>query len=116
MSEIEQIRQQIIIFLKENQISLDMDIKFFDLSRIINGLPVSENEKSNLKKASINLEIMKQNLIDLASESKRYTSDYLEVINSIFATIAGSENKPQYAKTGVTVTGVPEKYFIKTRV
>ena len=54
-------------------------------------------------------------LVSLASENKRYVNESLSVINGIFATITGSDNRMQYAKTGMALTGMAEKHLIKAR-
>jgi len=115
-SEIEQIRGRILCLLEENNVSLNMRLKIFNLSHIINGLPLSPNIKSGLKKVKVKLDIIKEDLAGLAAGNKQYTNEYLSVINGIFVTITGSKNKELYTNAGIVLEDKAKKYLIRAEV
>lgn len=114
--EIVQIRGRMVSLFKEKQIPLDMEKEAFSLSQIINCLPVSAKIKSDFKKIKIQLEIAKEELTSISLENKRYTNEYLSVINGIFATITGAEKKEAYNKAGNVLTQNPRKTLIRVEV
>ena len=115
-SEIEQIRGRILSLVEENKIPLDMGLKPFNLSHVVNCLPFPAKIKSDLKKVKVKLDIIKEDLASLASENKRYTNEYLSVIDGIFATITGSESRELYTNAGMVLKDKTEKYLIRAEV
>ena len=114
--KIEGVRKMILKLLEENPVRLNMGIESFGLSRIIDVLPFSKTIKFELKKMKIEMDILKQALAVLASENKRYTNEYLSVIDGIFATITGSENRDHYTRAGLVLKEKTEKYLIRAKV
>ena len=115
-SEIEQIRGRILCLLEENNVSLSMKSKFFNLANIINGLPCPSKIKYSIKKVKVELDIIKEDLAGLAASNKQYTNEYLSVINGIFATITGSENRELYTNAGMVLEDKAKKYLIRAEV
>lgn len=113
VSEIEQIREWILCLFEENKVPLNRELKFFNLSHVINGLPFPEKMKSDLKKIKVELTLVKQDISGLAIENKRYTNEYLSVINGIFATITGSKNREQYTRAGMVLEDKARKNLIR---
>ncbi len=99
--EIEQIRLRIIALVQTNKVALDISVETFNCANIINRLPFSVKQKSNLKKINVTLNILKKDLANLASENKRYIDEHLSIVNGIFSTITGSKNREQYTYSGV---------------
>lgn len=116
VSEIVQIREQILSFLKEKKFLLDMEVNTFSLSQIINCLPFSVKIKSDFKEIKIKIEIIKEELTGLASENKRYTNEYLAVIKGIFATIRDTGNEDAYNNAGKVLTEGSRKTLIRVEV
>ena len=115
-SEIERIRGKILCIVEENNVPLNMELKTFSSSHIINRLPFSMKMKTDLKKVKVRLDMVKAELAGLASENKRYINEYLSVINGIFTTITGSENREQYTNAGMVLKDKAEKYLIRAEV
>ncbi len=114
--EIESIRQQILCLLEKNKIPFNIDVKTFSVSRVIESLPLPEKSKSVFKKIKVELDNLKDDLAGLASENKRYTNEYLSVINGIFATITASKNREQYTNIGQVIKSEAPKNLIKAEV
>jgi flagellar biosynthesis/type III secretory pathway chaperone len=114
--EIERIRGRILYLLEENNIPVNMNIDSFNLTRVIDCLPFSAKIKADLKKVKVTLNILKAELAGIASENKRYTKEYLSVINDIFATITSSENRELYSNAGMVLRDKAKKYLIKAEV
>lgn len=114
--KIEEIREKIFCLLEENNVPLNSELKFFNLSHVIHCLPFSLKIKSDLKKIKIDLDIVKKQLASLTSENKRYAGEYLSVIDGVFATLISSETKEQYNNTGTMLKDKTEKYFIRAEV
>jgi hypothetical protein len=115
-SEIESIRGRILCLLEENKVSFNISLKTFRLSSIIDCLPLSEKSKSIFKKIKVELDILKEDLAVIASENKRYTNEYLSVINGVFATITASKNREQYCNAGYVIENEAPKHLIKAEV
>ncbi len=115
-SEIVQIRNQILCLLKDNKVLPNMELKSFNLVDIITGLPFPSKMKSGLKKIKTDLDIVKRDLESLASENRRYTNEYLSVINGIFTTIISSENREQYTNSGLISKDNEAKSLIRAEV
>jgi len=115
-SEIEQIREKILCLLGENNISFNMESNGFNISHVINCLPFPPKIKSNLEKIKVKLDIVKKELTGIASENKRYTNEYLSVINGIFVTITGSENRELYTNAGMVLDDKAKKHLIRAEV
>lgn len=109
-----QIRGRILTLFEENNTPLETTS--FSLTRIINILPFPTKIKSELKRIKIELELVKEALTDLVSENKRYTNQYLSVINGIFVTIVGAENKKAYNNAGKVLKEDPLKTLIRIDV
>lgn len=113
-SEIVQIRGRILSLFEEEITPLETSS--FSLTRIINILPFPAKIKSDLKRIKIELELVKDALTDLVSENKRYTNQYLSVINGIFVAIVGAENKKAYNNAGKVLKEDPLKTLIRIDV
>jgi hypothetical protein len=115
-SEIESIRERILCLLGESKISFNIDLKTFSVSSVIDCLPIPVRSKSVFKKIKIELDILKKDLTVIASENKRYTNEYLSVINGVFATITASKNREQYSNAGYVMENEAPKHLIKAEV
>lgn len=114
--EILGIRERIFSLFEEKKLSLNMQASAFSLSQVINSLPLPVKTKSGLKKVKVKLETLKKEITALASENKRYTNEYLSVIDGIFATIIGTENKKAYNNTGKVFTDNSVKTLLRVEV
>lgn len=114
--KIEQTRENILSLLEENNVLLDRELRPFSLSHIINSLAFPVRVKSDLKKIKVELDMVKSELASMASENKRYVNEYLSVIDGVFATIIGSDNKEKYNKAGRILKDKTQKYLIRAEV
>jgi len=116
ISEIEQIREKILCLLEKNDVTMNMNSETFNLSHLIDDLPFSPKIKLSLKNVKIKLDIIKEDIRTLATGNKQYTNEFLSVINGIFFTITGSENRELYTNAGMVLDDNAKKYLIKAEV
>jgi len=115
-SKIEQQRDKIFFLFEENNVQWNKEGKEFGLSKIINSLPFPPHIKSILKKAKVQLDIVKEELVSLVSENNRYVNESLSVIDGVFTTITSSDKKMQYNNAGMVLNSATQKYLIRAEV
>ena len=62
------------------------------------------------------MDIVREELTGLVSGNKRYIAENLSVISGVFATITGSDTKPQYGNTGMVLKNKTGKSLIRAEV
>jgi len=115
-SKIDRVQEDIFSLLEQNHIPLSKGGESFGMSQIISSLSFPPDMKSGLKKIKVELDILKEELAGLVSGNRKYINDYLSVISGVFATITGSDTKPQYGNTGMVLKNKAEKHLIRAEV
>lgn len=89
-AKIESVRRVILNTLTDASIHHDMNVVTFRVSKILKLLPEAVSE--NLKKVHVTLVSIKEEIHQLAKESKRFVEGYLEIINDLIGILANQGN------------------------
>ncbi len=116
VSTIETLIKNILAQLKSQLYQIDMDADSFQVSKIINALPLSLKIKSELKKIGFSINDCKNEISLMAIENKRYITEYLTVIDGVFSTVVNITGKKQYSYSGHILAGKEKHHFIDSEV
>ncbi len=108
---IEELIGMILLQFKSQLYQIDMDTDSFQVSKVINALPLSLRVKSELKKIGLSIADCKNEISRRAIENKRYITEYLTVIDGIFSTVVSITGKKQYSHSG-HIIAVKEKHHL----
>lgn len=110
-SDIEKLRHSIIFLLDDKQIDHGMDMRTFDLDRLVKILPLASRIKADIEMIKIAIDGKKNEIRQLASSNRRYINEYLGVIDGVLSTITGNSSQQSYAKRGVSVSSTPSSFY-----
>ncbi len=97
-AKIEDVRRRILNTLTDASINHDMNVAAFRVSKILKILP--DTVAQNSKKVHVTLVGIKEEIYQLAKESKRFVEGYLGVINDLIGVIANEgKYKPVYGNS-----------------
>jgi flagellar biosynthesis/type III secretory pathway chaperone len=116
VSTIETLIENILAQFKSQLYQIDMDADSFQVSTVINALPLSLRIKSELKKIGLSIKDCKNEISMMAIENKRYITEYLTVIDGIFSTVVNITGKKQYSYSGHILAGKEKHHFIDSEV
>lgn len=110
-SDIERVRNSIIFLLDEQQIDHGMDMRTFNLEKIIKLLPLSAKEKASLEMIKISIEGKRNQIRQIASSNRKYIQDYLGVIDGVISTITGGSKNQSYGRRGLSVSTIAPSFY-----
>ncbi len=110
-SDIERVRNSIIFLLDEQQIDHGMDMRTFNLEKIIKLLPLSAKEKASLEMIKISIEGKRNQIRQIASSNRKYIQDYLGVIDGVISTITGGSKNQSYGIRGLSVSTIAPSFY-----
>ncbi|MBU0995486.1 MAG: flagellar protein FlgN [Proteobacteria bacterium] len=90
-SKIEDIRKQIIHILDEESIDHNMAVSTFSVGKVIEW--IRSDEKAYLNQINVTLILLKKKVHALASENKKFISEYLGVMDELIGTISNIGDK-----------------------
>ena len=98
--KIQGLREKILYLLEEKFGTNDMDIRSFSVSYLIRTIPVPKDLKIKLGKIKIAIENEKNELVQKASDNKKYVQEYLLVIDDIMSVAVDNSKQAQYDLSG----------------
>jgi len=116
VSAIEQLIETILARFKEQLYQIDMDTGSFQMSKLIDALPLPLRAKSELKKIGLSIDACKNEISLMAIENKRYITEYLTVIDGIFSTVVSTTVKKQYSPSGHIIPGKETHHLFDAEV
>lgn len=116
VSAIEKSIKNIFAQFKTQLYQSDMEAHSFQVSKVIDALPLSLKIKSELKKIVLSIDGCKNEIALMAIENKRYITEYLTVIDGIFSTVVSTTVKKQYSHSGHILPGKEKHHFIDSEV
>lgn len=110
------LKEQILSLFKEKYVSIDMDMKSFSLSKLIDRGFVQGKDKSDITKLKTEIIVEMETIRTIASVNSKHVNSYLLVIDDVFSTVMRVTDKDQYTRSGPVSTRGKGNCFIRQEV
>ena len=115
-NSLETVIEKILGQAKQYASHLEMTVTSFQVREIVSALPLTMRVKSKLKSIGNKIDACKHEIFLLANENKRYISEYLSVIDGIFATVVRPPAQEQYSQSGRILSSNDQNCLINAEV